>query len=69
MSEMVERVAFTLQGFGFSRAEEAIAAARAVIQAMRAPTPDMIAAANRNNHPRDIETWHTMIDVALGRVQ
>jgi hypothetical protein len=25
----------------------------------------MIAAANRNNHPRDEETWRTMIDAAL----
>lgn len=42
------------------------ALARAAIVAMRNPTREMIGAANRNNHPRDIDTWHTMIDVALG---
>jgi hypothetical protein len=39
--------------------------ARAVIEAIREPTQDMVAAANRNNHPRDIDTWRTMIDAAL----
>jgi hypothetical protein len=41
-------------------------AARAAIEAMREPTPGMVGAANRNNHPRDIDTWQTMIDAALG---
>lgn len=39
--------------------------ARAAIEAMRRPTDEMVAAANRNNHPRDIDTWRTMIDEAL----
>lgn len=39
--------------------------ARAAIQAMREPTDFVLAAAHRNNHPRDIETWQTMIDAAL----
>lgn len=38
--------------------------ARAAIAAMRVPTEAMIAAANRNNHPRDVDTWQTMIDAA-----
>jgi hypothetical protein len=42
------------------------AQARAAIEAMREPTPGMVGAANRNNHPRDIDTWQTMIDAALG---
>jgi hypothetical protein len=40
-------------------------AAIAAIEAMREPTQDMVFAANRNNHPRDIETYQTMIDAAL----
>lgn len=39
--------------------------ARAAVLAMREPSPGMISAANRNNHPRDIDTWRTMIDTAL----
>lgn len=39
--------------------------ARAAIAAMREPTSAMVGAANRNNHPRDIDTWRTMIDEAL----
>lgn len=40
-------------------------AARAAIAAMREPTEAMVAEARRNNHPRDEETWRTMIDAAL----
>ena len=39
--------------------------ARAAIEAMREPTEAMLAAGRRNNHPRDEETWRTMIDAAL----
>lgn len=42
-----------------------IIGARAAIAAMREPTEAMIGAANRNNHPRDIDTWKTMVDEAL----
>lgn len=27
----------------------------------REPTDEMLSAAHRNNHPRDIDTWRTMI--------
>lgn len=39
--------------------------ARAAIEAMREPTEAMLSIARRNNHPRDEETWRTMIDAAL----
>lgn len=39
--------------------------AKTAIKDMREPTEFMIAAARRNNHPRDIDTWQTMIDAAL----
>lgn len=83
MSEMVERVAKALhkahyeRGRGLPPSWDAIDrferemwlfSARAAIEAMREPTRDMISAANRNNHPRDIDTWQTMIDAALGKV-
>jgi hypothetical protein len=42
-----------------------VKSARAAIEAMREPTETMVSAANRNNHPRDIDTWRTMIDAAL----
>lgn len=38
---------------------------RLAIATMREPTGAMIGAANRNNHPRDVDTWRTMIDEAL----
>lgn len=28
------------------------------------PTEEMIAAARRNNHPRDVDTWNTMLSAA-----
>ncbi|WAJ27122.1 hypothetical protein [Antarcticirhabdus aurantiaca] len=43
----------------------AFAEARAALEAVREPTDFVLAAAHRNNHPRDIETWQTMIDAAL----
>jgi len=39
--------------------------AQEAIKALREPTEAMVAAAGRYNHPRDIETWQTMIDEAL----
>lgn len=51
--------------FGLCWRDQYAAAARAAIAAMREPTMNMLSAAHRNNHPRDIETWQTMIDVAL----
>lgn len=39
--------------------------ARVAVEAMREPTEMMLSAAHRNNHPRDIETWQTMIDEAI----
>jgi hypothetical protein len=39
--------------------------ARAALVEARVPTEQMVSAANRNNHPRDIDTWQTMIDEAL----
>ena len=39
--------------------------AKTAIKSMREPTTEMLGAAHRNNHPRDIETWRTMIDEAL----
>lgn len=39
--------------------------ARAAIEEMRDPSRKMLDAAHRNNHPRDIDTWQTMIDEAL----
>jgi hypothetical protein len=39
--------------------------ARAGIEEMRTPTQEMLAAANRLNHPRDFDVWQTMIDEAL----
>jgi hypothetical protein len=81
MSEMVERVARAMAAdynirhdcqHGFDDVffldavrDEWRAAARAAISAMREPTEAMVRAANRNNHPRDEETWRTMVDAAL----
>jgi hypothetical protein len=64
MSEMIDKVAIAISGAPFASAasrRKAIAA----IEAMREPTPAMLGAANRNNHPRDEDTWNTMIDEAL----
>ena len=38
--------------------------AHAVLAVMYDPTPGMLAAAYRNNHPRDEETWCAMIQAA-----
>lgn len=70
-NEMVERVARALEpkcrafGKGDMPMQVAREFARAAIEAMRQPTDDMIAAARRNNHPRDIDVWLTMISEAL----
>lgn len=34
----------------------------------RTPTAAMLAVAHRNNHPRDSETWTTMVDAALTEI-
>lgn len=60
--EMIERVAKAICG---PDDPCRLDLARAAIEAMREPTSDMVAAANRNNHPRDEETWRTMVDAAL----
>ena len=77
MTEMVERVARAMaeddrlgavaDGPGVLRQSwrAYVPMARAAIEAMREPTELMVAAANRNNHPRDVDTWRTMIDAAL----
>lgn len=65
MSEMLMKVARALSEADWSCDGDYRALAHAAIEAMREPTEEMISAANRNNHPRDIETWQTMIDVAL----
>lgn len=39
--------------------------ARAVLQAIREPTEDMMAASNRIPHARDEEIYQAMIDAAL----
>lgn len=78
MADMIERVAKRLWDDGFDRMpdpswEETTELqkqfhrmlARSAIEAMREPTVAMLVAARRNNHPRDGETWQTMIDAAL----
>lgn len=67
---MIERVARVIhQRCGWATPdfpmEDYLEDARAVLEEMRKPTPEMLAAANRNNHPRDADTWETMIDAAL----
>jgi hypothetical protein len=72
MNEKVEQVGEALRNecrkvFGSAWSNDvAWRFARVAIEAMREPTEAMIAAALRNNHPRDVETWRTMIDAALG---
>jgi hypothetical protein len=77
MSEMVERVAVAISNAQMAwkaanGGDDASVVdcpdevlARAAIEAMREPTDQMVGAANRNNHPRDVDTWRTMIDEAL----
>ena len=52
-------------GFAVKDQEKAWRLARAAIEAMREPSEKMVSAANRLNHPRDIEIWQAMIDMAL----
>jgi hypothetical protein len=74
LENMVERMArglrFVMYGVPSDRPLDSSSPwflyAKTTIRDMREPTHDMIAAANRNNHPRDEETWRTMIDTALG---
>ena len=68
MGEMEERIARVLadESSGWSSDwPNFVRAARAVLSGMREPTGAMVDAANRNNHPRDIDTWRTMIDAAF----
>lgn len=71
---IIERVALAIETTMFAPHELPVApdlhdrylvTARAAVEAMREPTTAMVAAAERNNHPRDIETWRTMIGEAL----
>lgn len=78
MTKMVERVARAIEKTMFAPHEfpldmdlhiKYLATARAAIAAMREPTQGMVAAANRNNHPRDTDTWRTMIDAAIEKAR
>lgn len=64
-SEMVKRVADAIEWQMSLDDNNSDDLARAAIKAMREPTCEMVAAANRNNHPRDVDTWRTMIDATL----
>ena len=76
-ASLIERVALAIEATMWAACELPLDAdklhakyrktAQAAIVAMREPTRDMVAAANRNNHPRNIDTWRIMIDAALAR--
>ena len=74
-SEMVERVAKAIRAvvathddwdsIGYGAREMYRRDARAAIEAMRTPTPDMCSAGEGYNYPDN--TWEAMIDAALAK--
>lgn len=68
MSEMVKRVAKALAALPSSQREGGPTYdqyARAAIEAMREPTPQMLATFADGDDPAYAEDWRTMIDAAL----
>lgn len=65
MSNMIDRVAIAIANATHIDEPNFNAIARAAIEEMREPTVEMLYAASRVNHPRDVEIWQAMIDGAL----
>jgi hypothetical protein len=66
MSEMIDRVERAMMKATRSRDNEPDNIARAIIEAMRVPTPEMLLAAQQQPGQQTYENiWQAMIDAAL----